>query len=243
MRGICQGLVELVVGNSIFVTNEHEVNSRGETVFCYADADYCSEDFACSLPGPRHGHATTSFLLEGSSTILLHFGGETTDLYDELPMLSRDLYMGYFSLTGVVFTKAAVQDIYGDLCVDFEQCEFSLCPCERRDAAIAVIDNSGSNNGRLLMFGGMSASYSSSSPLLQYLERSTSSDIVSMDDLWYLDLEPVTQSCAQDGVCELLTWVKVDVPGQKPPGRWGAGLVADAFDNLFIMVSSPSIER
>jgi len=35
--------------------------------------------------------------------------------------------------------------------------------------------------------------------------------------------------------CEPLKWTLIDVPGAQPRGRWGAGMVLDPADNLYII--------
>ncbi len=108
-----------------------------------------------------------------------------------------------------------------------------LCPAPRRDAAVVIMANSGGQNGRLLVFGGMAycsqmESCSNSSPMLSYLERSSSSPPTALNDLWYLDLTLIESDCLMYGSCSsILLWTLISVPGQQPAGRWGAGIVLD----------------
>jgi hypothetical protein len=54
----------------------------------------------------------------------------------------------------------------------------------------------------------------------------------------YLDLSLLTLECARTAVCStLLPWIQVDVPGgsSRPMQRWGAGLVLDTQDNLYVV--------
>jgi len=231
MRALCQG-------NTVDNWDSPElqwVSGTWEIKYCFGDDNSCGSNYDCALPGPRHGHKATSFLLGGSSNILLLFGGETTDLVaNSEAWLSREIHAGFFNLDGVIFTKVPVADMYGDLCVDWDSCDWSLCPCERRDASVAVMSNVGSNSGKLLVFGGLSTE-GITSPALKFLNRESSSELVALNDLWYIDLNPLTEDCLREGYCdERLQWVKIDVPGQAPAGRWGAGMVLDASDNLYV---------
>lgn len=45
----------------------------------------------------------------------------------------------------------------------------------------------------------------------------------------------VCQECIKGGECEPLPWEQVDVLGNKPRGRWGAGLMLDPSDNLYVI--------
>lgn len=232
MRAFCQG--------TTFETfYEPLTNSRGEIDYCYGEDKSCATDYECSLPGPRHGHASTSFILGGASNVLLLFGGETTDLPvtgNADATLSREVFAGYFSLRGVVFTRFLTQDAWGELCEPGVASD--TCPAERRDAAVSVLDNVGSNNGKLLVFGGMTST-GKSSPMWTYLNRFTSSELVSLDDLWYLDLNSLDEDCVKDAICwdtDILVWKKIDVPGQSPTTRWGAGMLLDSANNLYVTV-------
>ena len=229
MRGICQGTQNL---------EAPEFNDRDEIVYCYAGQgpDQCSApDYECGLPGPRQGHKATTFIMDGSSTILLMFGGESTGFKAKSSEFSRELHAGYFNLDGVVFTHIQVQgqDEYG---YPLGECTDATCPTARRDAAVAVRDNIGNSNGKLLVFGGMSGSAGASTSML--LTRFLLASLIPLDDLWYIDLDPLYEDCLKEAFwCERLTWVKVDVPGKTPSPRWGAGMVLDTSDNLYIMVS------
>jgi len=106
----------------------------------------------------------------------------------------------------------------------------------RRDAAVAVLDNKGSSNGYLLMFGGLTGSGTSyPSPLMSYLRRSRQQSVTALNDLWYLDLSGLSQDCLMKGVCgTVLPWKLIEVPGTRPTPRWGAGMSLDSFATLFV---------
>ena len=70
----------------------------------------------------------------------------------------------------------------------------------------------------------------------QYLTQASASSIVSYDDLWYLDLSLLDEACVINGLCsQSLRWTKVEVPGGKPMTGFGAGILLDRSDNLFII--------
>jgi len=100
-----------------------------------------------------------------------------------------------------------------------------------------MMGNDGSSNGKLLMYGGLAAGPTMTTSVGRaYLEGATQSDLVALTDLWYLDLSSLTVACVSgDEVCALLRWIMIDVPGTKPVGRWGAGMVLDPADNLYII--------
>jgi len=226
-RGICQGIVEgTMVG---------ELREDGTAVYCYGDGDGCSQGYTCGLPLERHGHTMGSFTMGGSSDVMLIVAGESTDLRpDAFPaILTRDVHAGFFSLSAVTFSKLWVAGSKGDACDD-GTCGSSNCPCARRDASIAVLGNVGSSNGKLLLFGGITAA-GDTSPAWAYLTKSDASAVIPLNDLWYLDLSSLTETCIKDGKCSsALPWTKIEVPGRAVPSRWGAGIVLDTAQNLYV---------
>lgn len=202
----------------------------------------CGTDFSCASPGRRWGHASTSMLL-GETTTLLVFGGESTHWEDNTNTLTMDIHMAHFTASFATWAEIRTKDRNGDPCDwGVDPGDSFLCPQARRDASIKVMSNDASNNGRLLVFGGLgAASTMSTSAGRAYLEGSTSANVVALDDLWYLDMTQLKMECVRgEEKCELLQWIKVDVPGEKPggAGRWGAGMVLDLADNLYIIGGS-----
>ncbi len=207
------------------------------------DSSVCSTPlFTCSLPGPRHGHSSL-LLTYGDADILLIFGGETTDLRAKFPALAADLHSVYFEVGTATWVRHRLG--YRDVNEFVYECNYPLaatatgkCPVQRRDAAVVVMANSGGQNGRLLVFGGMTycsevETCSSSSPMLSFLEKSIHSPPTALNDLWFLDLTPLDSGCLIYGNCRsILLWTLISVPGQQPAGRWGAGIVLDTVSSI-----------
>jgi hypothetical protein len=67
-----------------------------------------------------------------------------------------------------------------------------VCPDKRRDAAIAVMENSNTNNGRLLIFGGMGGTGTTGEGIYRlgmksYLDRiKNAKNVKAFNDLWYV---------------------------------------------------------
>jgi len=178
---------------------------------CYKQG-VCGGDGVCSLPGPRSGHAATSFAFNGGYSVLLLFGGEIESVSGERK-LSGDVFTGYMQGSSLTWARMNV-----DCPEDWS------CPIARRDASIAIVDSRGGSNGKLIIFGGFAGSL-----IGDYLTGKGYA-ISSLDDLWYLDLDQINSGgaglvCLQFGKClNPLRWVRMDVPGGRPPSRFGAGM-------------------
>ena len=227
MRGICLGTAADTLGSP--ATDEY-----GDTQYCYRTPDgsttSCPTNYACSLPGPRHGHRALTFKLLGTMATYAIFGGETTDFAASASALSNDVFTLYFTATTVtwirVWTSCHEESTY-------------LCPEPRRDMAVAIMGNSGGQNGRLLVFGGIGGASASGAQSYQngiktYLDQSSTSRIKVFDDLWYLELQDLDAECVSTGSCSQSLWKLVDVPGAKPQNGLGAGVLLDPSDNLYI---------
>jgi hypothetical protein len=98
------------------------------------------------------------FALAGRSVILL-FGGEITDLEAESPTLSAELFSAFFQGGSVSWVNLSLGYVGSDGaergCLHSYLNGLGLCPVPRRDAAVVMMDNSGGQNGRMLLFGGM----------------------------------------------------------------------------------------
>eukprot|EP00960_Hanusia_phi_P006293 180994-Hanusia_phi.AAC.1 len=122
------------------------------------------------------------------------------------------------------------------------------------------MDNGGAGNGRLLVFGGLGCGGAggscSQSGLLDFLAGRPSAGAQLLDDLWYLDLQELSQDCVMTGDCQtFLPWTKVseavlaaarlrligrqvDVAGSKPSARFAGAVTIDVSDNeLYLFVS------
>ena len=223
---------------------EKEADSE-RYLYCYDDADGdgteeyawstgpCGTGFFCAAPGPRHGHATVPVRIQGDTTMLLLVGGESAAWRVNSQSLTMDVHISYFTAAFATWSKVLVSDKNGVACTG----DGVKCPQPRRDAAIKMMGNDASSNGRLLMFGGLAAGATMTTSVGRaYLEGATHADILSLSDLWYLDMTPLSVACLSGAeACPNLQWVLIDVPGVKPMGRWGAGMVLDPSDNLYIM--------
>ena len=74
------------------------------------------------------------------------------------------------------------------------------------------------------------------SGIYHYLERMPNEDLVLFNDLWYLDLNALGITCASTGQCggTVLPWTQVNVAGSRPTRCFGAGIMIDASDRVFI---------
>lgn len=243
VRGFCQADYEIdeytPKGSSLY-------EDDGKVRNCFSNSDgsmdsSCMDDsgeyqgYSCSLPGPLHGHTAEQVMLGGQVPIMLLLGGERTGFWAEEAELSMDVYGGAFVSGNMVIAKLRAVDLYGTDC-EFTDAigDLALCPEPRRDAAVAVMGNTGGSNGKLLMFGGMGVGTDTISPFRSYLEGGQV-DLQAFNDLWFLDLTDLTEECIKGGECEPLPWEQVDVLGNKPRGRWGAGLMLDPSDNLYVI--------
>jgi hypothetical protein len=218
LRGICQD----------------EFGAVNSDQYCYSSTgSTCGSDSFCGLPGKRHGFNMVRAVIEGTTEVLVFFGGQTTGFREKQAELSRDVHIISFDSTSANAIKVPID------------CENSKCPTHRRDAA-AVMMKDGQSNGKLLVFGGMACSGAepgascSNNPIRTFLDKNVNAKEAptALNDLWYLALDGLDDACVKEGYCySILSWTKVDVPGAKPTNRWGAGLVIDNSDNLFVTVS------
>jgi len=236
MRGICMGNVAGLRGVASYDAN-------GELEYCYRDVStssysftMCTTDYSCSLPGPRHGHRAVTFTVLGELLTHAVFGGEATDLVPPPPgstslsRLSSDTHVLSFAEGLGMATWVRLWTSCDDLVAGRP-----ACPAPRRDPAIAVMGNSGGENGRLLVFGGMGGS-SYSHGMYHYLQGSSATArTVVYNDLWYLDLAALDLDCVELGTCStVLVWNLIDVTGSRPRTGFGAGVLLDPSDNLYI---------
>ena len=242
MRGICMGSAAETWGQ-VSKDNNDEVEYcyRDGTTSPYAmtecgvsaDDGTVTPGFECSLPGPRHGHRALTFTVLGKLLVYAVFGGEATDLMpgssEEVSILSNDVHVLRF--VGRLSTWVRLWTTCDDGAVGGEP----TCPEARRDPAVAVMGNSGGANGRLLVFGGMGGS-NYRHGMYYYLERSSATANTKVfDDLWYLDLAELGSACVTEGSCSTqLVWHLVDVTGSRPRAGFGAGVILDPSDNLYI---------
>jgi len=201
----------------------------------------CGAGYTCSHPGPRHGHRTLRVSVQGQAEALLVFGGESGN-FDQSPQLTNQVHIGTFSATALTFvnlpTSAGTDENPNIISSRPYPHRYWASPAPRRDSSIAIMGNTGSENGRLLVFGGFAAvSTSTKSAVYDYLERQDYG-VYAFNDLWYLDLSTLTVECARSAQCgTILNWYQVDVPGgsSRPLERWGAGIVLDPQDNLYVV--------
>mmetsp|Transcript_20992 Transcript_20992/g.47350 ORF Transcript_20992/g.47350 Transcript_20992/m.47350 type:complete len:1186 (+) Transcript_20992:160-3717(+) len=227
MRGHCQGSTAATAGTAAF-------NVRGEAVYCYRPTFACPTDYACAHPRNQHGHAMLPLQLGGQLPTLLIVGAEVSNIRSSAATLTTNIYAGFFTPTTVVFSKLRTGNSTGGTCEYVTNGE--TCPTARRDAAMAIMDNKGSSNGYLLLFGGVTGVGTTyTSPLLSYLKRSRQLPVTALNDLWYLDLEGLKQECLMQGTCtSVLPWKLIEVPGNRPSPRWGAAMSLDSFATLFV---------
>jgi len=168
---------------------------------------------------------------------MLMFGGERTDIDAPVAQLSADVYAAQLTPTTGVFAKLPVSDAFGSECsYSVAAPETSTCPVPRRDASIAMTDNKGVSNGRLIVFGGVTGIGASfESPAMRYLRRSPNAGVKPLNDLWYLDLSGLTEACLLEGACAtVIPWRFIEVPGERPLARWGAAMTIDESGMLFV---------
>ena len=171
--------------------------------------------------------------------MLVVVGGETASWTDDKQSLTMKVHIAQFTASFATWAMILTADKEGRSCSSSEG-DGVLCPQPRRDASVKMMSNDASGNGRLLMFGGLgaiTAQGSTGSVGRAYLEGSSTSDaVVALSDLWYLDMTPLTLDCVLgEEACEALQWTLVDVSAPLTPGRWGAGMVLDPSDNLYII--------
>ena len=120
----------------------------------------------------------------------------------------------------------------------------ATCHEKRRDSALSIMGNNGGENRRLIIFGGIGgASGDPTSSLFynhgikSYLDQAVGTiNVKILDDLWYLDLSNLKESCVADGLCtKSLTWHKVDVTGSHLGTGYGADILLDPSENLYII--------
>jgi hypothetical protein len=190
--------------------------------------------YFCASPGKRHGHSSVALFL-GGDTILMLVGGESGSWTEDTESLTMDVHAAYFKSLHATWAKLLTTDRDGKPC----KSDSTQCPQPRRDSSVGVIGNTQSNNGRLILYGGLGKGVTGkmiTSVGRAYLSGQKDKDVVALSDLWYLDLTPLTVECMRGAnKCQPIKWILIDVPGVKPVGRWGAGVVLDPSDNLFIL--------
>ena len=198
--------------------------------------------YECAAPGKRHGHSSVPVRIEGDTTMLLIVGGERDDWGENSESLTMDVHIAYFTAAFGTWAKVYTIDKNGVECPSgaWGSIEYKWCPQPRRDAAVKMMGNDASSNGRLLMFGGLAAGEGMTQSVGRaYLKGLSQANVVGLNDLWYLDLAPIAIECVSGAkACTPLQWIKIDVPGEKPAGRWGPGMVLDLSDNLYIIGGS-----
>lgn len=223
----------------------------------------------CGLPGPRHGFKMLNFLVEGQLPTVLMYGGETTNLdvskKGQYAFLTSDVHVISFGPAQATSLKIFANcppkySLYKNLAGGKDPTKWcglsedgfsdskTCCPVPRRDSSSAMFGNSATSNGKLIIYGGMacpSTGCEAASPVKQFLAESASPYApISLNDLWYLDMSSIDSTCVKEGACSYETyasmmWVQVEVPGTKPASRWGAGLMIDTLDQLYLTVSRP----
>jgi len=263
MRGMCMGSTADTRG--LGTTDE-----SGDTQYCYrlgtgmsactvttttvdettgvkTDTTDPTGDYTCSLPGVRHGHAALSFTVLGKMLAYAIFGGEASDLVpattSATSILSNEVHTLHFTPTTVTWIKLWTS------CDETGYGTEPVCPPKRRDAALSIMGNNGGANGRLVVFGGMGgASEDPSSSLYykhgmkSYLDKITGiTNVKVYDDLWYLDLADLDEACVAQALCtKSLRWHRVEVTGSRPGSGFGAGLLLDPTENLYIIGGTDS---
>ena len=176
----------------------------------------CAGDGTCSVPGPRYGHASSSFKYRGGVSTLIIFGGEMQTSGGTT--LRNDVTIGSFQGTSMTYARLNI------LCTPQ-----SPCPRPRRDASIAMIDNRGGSSGKLIVFGGMEGRGK------DYFDNNMEFVQV-LNDLWVLNLDQIHQDgqgdqCLFYARCSVkMRWGELEVPGDRPTSRFGASLaVLDQF--------------
>jgi len=204
-------------------------------LYCYnaEDSSACGAENSCGLPGKRHGYSMINAVIGGSTEVVMMFGGQKTGFHDEQAELTSDVHIISFGSVNANAIKVPID------CSDA-----TMCPAPRRDAAAALMKD-GLANGKLVVFGGMACPGASpgescsNNPIKVFLDNNVDAKAAptALNDLWYLDLNLLDEDCVKEAWCYVqLTWVQIEVPGSKPTKRWGAGLVIDNLDNLFVTV-------
>lgn len=181
--------------------------------------------------------------VQGQAECLVIFGGESGNFFSTgSPQLTNQVHIGSFSATALTFTRLPTSaGTDGTPNVDASKAypdKYWAAPAPRRDASVAIMGNTGSESGRLLVFGGFANQQTSKkSAVRDYLEDADYG-VYAFNDLWFLDLSALTVECARSAMCgTILNWHQVDVPGgsSRPTKRWGAGLILDPQDNLYVV--------
>ena len=185
----------------------------GDVHKCFKEG-VCGGDGVCSLPGRRSGHAATSFAFNSGPSVLLLFGGEVYEsMQSTTRYLSRDLFTGYMEGTSLTWAKLNI-----DCPHDWS------CPYPRRDMSISMIDATGGSSGKLIVYGGFTGG------LIDDFLEGSGSNLYSLDDLWYIDLDQIDADgkgleCFMLGKCLVsMKWVQMEVPGERPLSRFAAGM-------------------
>jgi len=240
MRGVCMGSDTDSRG-----TVSKDVN--GDVEYCYRSGSAdpytvtdCSVGYSCSLPGPRHGHRAVTLTVHGKVLTYAVFGGESTHLVPSsgsTSKLSNDVHVLRFAGALATWLKLRTS-------CDYVSGGEPMCPAQRRDAAIAVMGNSGGETGRLLVFGGFGGPEYRHG-MFGYLEQASSASSVEVfHDLWYLDMAELEEDCVLEGLCgKTLYWHLVDVTGARPGTGFGAGTLLDGSANLYITGGADSSFR
>jgi hypothetical protein len=148
----------------------------------------CGSGYTCSHPGTRHGHKTIKINVEGQAEALLMFGGEITGFFSTSARLTNEVHIGMFSATAVTFTRlpttGGTRQVPNVEASKAYPDNYWASPAPRRDAALAVMGNEGSENGRLLVFGGLANVHTSAkSPVKDYLDAADYG-VTAFNDLW-----------------------------------------------------------
>ena len=249
MQGASSNIISSTAYVQLMIANDSTSPLR-----CVDSSVCLSPYYSCSLPAPRHGHSALVFSL-GGADYLFAFAGEVSDLSAVPSALSADLHSASFQRGLVTWIRHRLG--YKDANESTHECVYPLsaaaagkCPVQRRDAAVVLMANTAGQNGRMLVFGGMTyctstenRTCSSASPLLSLLERSSSSPPTALNDLWFLDLTDIDSACLMYGACpSILLWTLVPVSGQQPGARWGAGIVLDTASNTLYITGGFTTE-
>ena len=259
MRGMCMGTTEGTKGQ--ITTDSHDdvqycyrqgaamtecttsTRTLDDTTGEETTTTVVNKDYSCSLPGKRHGHRATRFTLLGTVSLLAIFGGESTDLLPadktSTSALSNDVHTLHFTSTTVTWIKLWTS------CDDGYQFGVGepVCPEKRRDAAVAIMGNNGAESGRLIVFGGfggksedVTSALSYHFGMKNYLDNVFDHRVKVFDDIWYLDLGNLDLACVSNGKCtSTIMWHRVEVPGSVPSSGFGAGVLLDPSERLYII--------
>jgi hypothetical protein len=176
--------------------------------YCYDNEipSGCGSDQKCTLPGPRHGHSARQLYIQGTLVYSI-FGGESTHLMGNETVtnskLTNDMHIAFFEGTTAAdkekkhITCLGVCEGSATWVNTWTTCDSNplgrigpVCPDERRDAAIEVMENDPANNGRLLIFGGMGTDTTAegkySFGMKDYLDQKKNKNLKAFNDLWYV---------------------------------------------------------